>query len=117
MKDCIFCKIASGEISADKLLETDNFFVVKDVSPLTEGHSLVIPKKHYESFLDIPSFLFGEYMELTKEVVFTLLKETKSEGFNLLMNNFEAGQQQVRHAHLHIIPRKLGDGKFDFIKK
>jgi histidine triad (HIT) family protein len=117
MDDCIFCKIVKGEIPRGKVLENDNFLVIKDIKPLTEGHSLVIPKKHYTTFLDVPSSLFGEYMETAKEATFILLKETKSEGFNFLMSNFKVAQQEVPHVHLHIVPRKNGDGKFDFLKK
>ncbi|MBC8435226.1 HIT family protein [archaeon] len=116
MDDCIFCKIAKGEIPSEKVLENDNFIVIKDINPMTEGHSLVIPKKHYTTFLDVPPSLFGEYMETAKEAVFILLKETKAEGFNLLMSNFKVAQQEVPHVHLHIVPRKKGDGNFKFLK-
>ncbi len=114
---CIFCKIAEGEILAEKVYESENFLVIKDISPFTQGHSLVISKKHYETLLDIPNSLFREYLEVTKEATAILLKDTNSEGFNLIMNNFKAAQQEVPHAHIHIVPRKTGDGKFKFLKK
>lgn len=109
MENCVFCKIARGEIKNDKVLESDNFFVIKDIHPKTSGHSLVIPKKHYKTFLDIPSTLFNEYFQLVKEATLKLMKETGAEGFNLIMNNFSVAGQVVEHAHLHIIPRKKGD--------
>ena len=115
-KQCIFCEIAKGEIPCAKVLETDNFIVIKDINPFTQGHSLVIPKRHYKTFLDVPASLFGEYFEVTKKAVLKLIKETGSEGFNLLMSNFKVAQQDVPHVHLHIIPRKRGDGKFRFLK-
>ena len=114
--NCTFCKIAKGEIPSEKILDRDNFIVIRDINPFTKGHSLVISKKHYKTFLDIPATLFGEYLEVTKEAILKLIKETGSEGFNLMMSNFEAAQQEVPHVHLHIIPRKKGDGEFKFIK-
>ena len=116
MEDCIFCKIVSGEIPSERVLENDNFIVIKDINPFTKGHSLVIPKKHYETLLDVPDSLMGEYLETAKEVAFKLLKENKAEGFNLLMSNFKVAQQEVPHVHLHIVPRKKADGKFKFLK-
>ena len=114
-EDCIFCKIAKGEIKADKTLETDNFFVIKDIQPVERGHSLVIPKKHYKTLLEIPASALGEFFELAKEASIKLIKEEKADGFNLVMNNFEAAGQLVPHAHLHIIPRyKNSDFKLSF---
>ena len=110
MKDCVFCKIAKGEIGDGKLLETDNFFAVKDINPQTSGHSLIIPKKHYKSFLDIPSSLSEEFFDISKDVIAKLMDEEKAGGFNLIMNNFKVAGQIVPHAHLHIIPRKEDDG-------
>lgn len=101
--------MAEGKMPCDKILESDNFFVIKDIHPKTPGHSLVIPKKHYKTLLDIPSTMFNEYFQLVKEAALKLVKENKSEGFNLIMNNFSAAGQAVEHAHLHIIPRKKGD--------
>jgi len=110
MEDCIFCKIVKGEIPSERILETDNFFAVKDIHPKTQGHSLVISKKHYKTFLDMPSSLLGEFLETGKELALKLLKEEKAEGFNLVINNYEVAGQLVPHVHLHILPRKKNDG-------
>jgi histidine triad (HIT) family protein len=110
MGDCIFCKIVDGEIPSEKILETDNFIVIKDVNPKVEGHTLVIPKKHYSTLLDVPAPLLGEFLEAAKEASLKLIDETKAEGFNLVMNNYEVAGQVVDHAHIHILPRKKGDG-------
>ena len=110
MEDCIFCKIVKGEIPCDKLIETDNFIVIKDVKPQVKGHSLVIPKKHFETFLDLPTLFFNEFMDTTKTATLKLMKETNSSGFNLVMNNYKVAGQIVPHAHLHILPRSEGDG-------
>lgn len=109
-KDCIFCKIYSGEIKSEIILETDNFFVIRDASPLTEGHSLIISKKHYENLLHFPTILGNELVALTKDLYIKLAKETSSEGFNIVQNNFPAAGQQVNHLHFHIVPRKKNDG-------
>ena len=110
MEDCIFCKISAGEIPSEKILETDNFFVIKDINPKTKGHSLVISKKHFKTLLDMPSSLFGEFLETAKDAAFNLLKEEQAGGFNLAMNNFKIAGQLVDHVHLHVLPRKEGDG-------
>ena len=109
-ENCIFCKIAKGEIPAERILETDNFFAIKDIKPKTKGHSLVISKKHYRTLLDMPSSLLGELLEAGKELAFKLLKEENAEGFNLVINNYEVAGQLVPHFHLHILPRKKDDG-------
>lgn len=109
-KECIFCKISSGEIKSEKILETDNFFVIKEIKPLSEGHSLIISKRHYENVLHFPTILGNELIALTKELYIKLAKETNSEGFNIVQNNFSASGQSINHIHFHVIPRKKNDG-------
>jgi histidine triad (HIT) family protein len=109
-KDCIFCKIANGELKSEKVLESDSFFAIRDISPKTEGHTLVIPKKHFVTLLDIPNRLGGELLEFTKKVVGKLMDEKFADGFNIEMNNLEVAGQEVMHAHFHVLPRKEGDG-------
>lgn len=109
MDNCVFCKIIKGEIQAEKILETDNFFAIKDINPKTKGHSLIISKKHYNTLLDVPSSLFGEFFGAGKELAIKLLKEENAEGFNLVMNNHKVAGQLVPHVHLHILPRKKDD--------
>jgi len=104
-EDCIFCKIVRGEIESEKIAESENFFAIKDINPKTKGHSLVISKKHYKTFLDMPSSLFGEFLEETKKLALKLMDEEKAEGFNLVMNNYKVAGQLVPHAHIHILPR------------
>jgi len=108
--DCIFCKISRGEIKSERILETENFFAVKDINPKTKGHSVLIFKKHYETFLDIPDDLFEEFMVTAKKLASKLMKEEKAEGFNLIMNNFRIAGQMIPHAHLHVLPRYKDDG-------
>ncbi len=110
MGDCVFCKIAKGEIPAKKIYENDNFFSISDAKPITKGHSLVISKKHYETILDMPSTLGQELLDCIKKTALKIADETKAEGVNVIGNNFEAAGQVVKHVHLHIIPRKKNDG-------
>ena len=108
-KNCIFCKIARKEIKSDIVMESNNFIAFKDIKPKTEGHTLVTPKKHYVTLLDIPNTLGKEMLEFTKKVASYLLDKKYGDGFNISMNNLEVAGQVVMHAHLHIIPRKEGD--------
>jgi len=107
--DCIFCKIAAGKIKTEKIADTDNFIVINDANPIAEGHCLIISKNHYENVLDLPTTLGIELLDLTKKQSARLIKEHKAEGINLVQNNFKAAGQIVKHYHLHIIPRKMGD--------
>ncbi len=115
MEDCIFCKISNNEIPRETIYENDNFFSVPDANPKVEGHSLVISKKHFKTFLDLPSSLGQELMDCIKKTTMKLLDETKAGGFNIINNNFEVAGQIVPHFHFHILPRKEGDG-FNLLK-
>lgn len=108
--ECIFCKIVKGEIPTEKIYETENFIVIKDKFPRTKGHSLIISKKHFENLLDFPNILGNELVQTAKETYIKIANETKSEGFNLMQNNFKAAGQVINHIHFHIIPRKDKDG-------
>ena len=107
MKECIFFKIAK---SRKEIYENDNFFSVLDIHPVSEGHSLVISKKHFKTILDVNSSLGSELLDCIKNTALILIKEKKAEGFNVMNNNFPAAGQAVDHFHCHVIPRKKGDG-------
>ena len=109
-KNCVFCKIAKGEIKKDPFIESDNFCAFEDTHPINLGHMLVIPKKHFVTLLDIPNSLGQELLEFMKKIIDDLLDKKLGDGFNVLMRNLEAGGQVVMHAHIHIIPRKEDDG-------
>ena len=109
-ENCIFCKIARGKIAADKVIETNNFIAILDLHPIAKGHTLIIPKKHFVTILDIPDKLGEELLKITKEIASDILDKKLGDGFNLLMRNLEAAGQEVHHAHIHVIPRKEGDG-------
>ncbi len=106
--ECIFCRIARKEVKVEVIEESENFLAFPDANPISEGHTLIIPKKHFANIMDLPSDLGSEIVGLIKRVAEKRIKEG-AEGFNLLMNNFEAAGQVILHAHLHLIPRKKGD--------
>ena len=108
-KDCVFCKIVSGEIPCEKIWEDDNFVCFPDANPKVEGHCLIISKAHFVNIMDLPASLGGEFVDVIKRVAEIKFKEG-AEGFNLVMNNFECAGQVVNHAHVHLLPRKKGDG-------
>jgi histidine triad (HIT) family protein len=108
--DCVFCKIVRGEISQTILGESGNFIAIRDVKPQTPGHLLVIPKKHLVTLLDIPDDLGNELLKFTKSLASQLIDERFGTAFNLVMNNLTEAGQVVMHAHIHVIPRKEGDG-------
>lgn len=109
-QNCIFCKIAKKEIKAKILEETNNFIAMLDANPRAEGHTLVIPKKHFVTILDVPNTLGNEMLQLIKKIASNILEKKQGDGFNILMNNLAPAGQAVFHAHIHIIPRKEGDG-------
>ena len=109
-EECVFCKIAKGEIPEKRIYENDNFFSILDANPVVEGHSLVISKKHFETILDMSSSLGHELLDCIKHTSLKLIKDFNAEGFNVINNNFEVAQQIVKHVHFHIIPRKKDDG-------
>ncbi len=108
-KDCVFCKISKGR-NREFVAESENFFAVRDAKPRAKGHTLVIPKKHYVTLLELPQGLGDELVTISKEVAENLMDEGLGTGFNVLMNNFPSGGQVVMHAHVHIVPRNEGDG-------
>jgi histidine triad (HIT) family protein len=110
MSDCIFCRIAAGRAPAAKIIETPGVLAFLDIAPIHYGHTLVIPKKHYETFLDLPDELWLEMGQVSRRVAQGLRQAFFARGINLGMNNFDAAGQVVFHAHLHVIPRFLSDG-------
>ncbi len=109
-EECVFCKIAKGELKADKIKESNNFFAIRDINPKSKGHTLIIPKKHFVTLLDMNNNLGEELIKFMKDAASELLEQKYGEGFNVIMNNLECAGQIVKHAHFHIIPRKEGDG-------
>ncbi|MBR9690858.1 HIT family protein [Candidatus Woesearchaeota archaeon] len=109
-EDCIFCKIAKGDIPSAKVYEDENTLAFLDIGPVNKGHTLVIPKRHSETLLHMDERDACHVMKTVQLVADAVKKATKAEGFNVLMSNFKAAGQVVPHAHIHIIPRFPNDG-------
>ncbi len=110
MEDCIFCKIAKGEIPCSKVYENDKVLAFLDIAPVNKGHVLVIPKEHYKDLLAMPDNVLAEVAKVGKKVAKAVMKVTGAAGFNLGQNNGKTAGQVVMHFHLHIIPRFEDDG-------
>lgn len=111
MENCIFCKIAAGEIPSNTIYEDDSFRVILDLGPATRGHALVLPKSHYADLYEIPEDVLAEAAKVAKKVAGTMKEKLSCDGLNLVQNNGEAAGQTVMHFHLHIIPRYKDDGQ------
>ncbi|WP_432738714.1 HIT family protein [Maridesulfovibrio sp. FT414] len=109
-QDCIFCKIAAGDIPCFKIYETEHLLSFLDIGPVNKGHALVIPKEHYKNIWDLPAELGGEIITAAQMAGDAIVKATGADGLNIIMNNNEAAGQLVFHAHLHLIPRFRDDG-------
>jgi len=105
----IFTKVINREIPAEILYETDNVISIIDIMPIHYGHALVIPKKEYKNFLEIPEAELGELLTVTQKVARALVKTFNLEGFNFFANNGEIAGQSVFHFHIHITPRYSND--------
>jgi histidine triad (HIT) family protein len=110
MKDCIFCKIIKKELPCYKIYEDDKFLAFLDIQPISKGHTLIIPKEHYNTFEETPVELLSEMIKVVNKVGIAIKKATKSDGFNIGLNNGEAAGQIIFHTHFHIIPRFNNDG-------
>lgn len=111
MENCIFCKIANGEIPSNTIYEDDNFRVILDNGPATKGHALVLPKQHYENLFELPEDVAAGAMKVAKKVAATMKEKLSCDGLNLIQNNGECAGQSVMHFHLHVIPRYRNDGQ------
>ncbi|MBE5970532.1 MAG: HIT family protein [Lachnospiraceae bacterium] len=111
MKDdnCIFCKIANGEIPSNTLFEDDDFRVIFDLSPATKGHALILPKNHFRNLYDIEEETAGKVFKLAHKMSVKMKDYFKCDGFNIIQNNEECAGQTVFHFHMHLIPRYKGD--------
>ena len=108
-KDCIFCKIAAGEIPSATLYEDDDFRVILDLGPASKGHALILPKGHYRNLYDIDEETLGRAALLAKKMVTKLTDVLGCDGYNVVQNNEPCAGQTVFHFHMHLIPRYEGD--------
>lgn len=106
----IFSKIVEGEIPCEHVAESENFLAFLDIAPVSQGHTLIIPKEEFKDFHEFPQKLAQEWVLFTQEVMGLLTKKLSCNGINIGMNNGSAAGQVVFHQHTHIIPRYEGDG-------
>ena len=109
MENCIFCKIANGEIPAATLYEDENFRVILDLGPASKGHALILPKSHAANIYELSDEMAAKAMILAKKMATAMTAALKCDGFNIVQNNGECAGQTVFHFHMHLIPRYEGD--------
>lgn len=110
-ENCIFCKIANGEIPSRTLYEDKDFRVILDLGPATRGHALILPKEHAANLFELPEETAGKAMILTKKMAARMKEKLNCDGFNVIQNNGEVAGQTVFHFHMHLIPRYENDGQ------
>lgn len=113
MKDdnCIFCKIANGEIPSRTFYEDEDFRVIMDLAPATKGHSLIMPKNHYKNIYEIADDTAAKVFPLAKKMAALMTEKLGADGFNIVQNNNEVAGQTVFHFHVHLIPRYNDDNQ------
>lgn len=106
---CVFCKIINGEFSSKKVYEDEDVLAILDLSQQGYGHTLIMPKKHYDNLIDIPSDLLEHTIAVAKDLAIKYKDNLKADGFNIVNNCNEVAGQSVMHFHLHLIPRYKDD--------
>lgn len=109
--NCIFCKIAEGEIPSKTIYEDEKFRVILDLGPATKGHALILSKQHYANIFEIPEKEVGEAFILAKKIAVIIKEKLNCDGFNIIQNNEKTAGQTVFHFHIHLIPRYFDDGQ------
>lgn len=107
--DCIFCKIAAGDIPSNTVYEDERFRVILDLNPASKGHALILPKNHADDLFDLPEEDRAAVLSVAAKVAGAMKKALSCSGINIVQNNGESAGQTVKHFHLHIIPRYDGD--------
>ncbi len=107
--DCVFCRIAAGELDARRVLDTAHCVAFLDAAPLAPGHTLVVPKAHFEGLHDMPPEVVRDVAVATQRVGRAIREAVGPAGYNVLQNNGTVAGQVVMHVHFHVIPRTEGD--------
>jgi len=108
--ECIFCKIVAGEIPAPRIYEDDTVLAFLDIGPVNKGHTLIIPKAHFERVDQCPVPVLTDIAAQIGRIAKAVAQASECDGYNVLCNNGRASGQLVEHVHFHIIPRFRGDG-------
>lgn len=109
--NCIFCKIAAGEIPAKTIYEDGDFRVILDLGPATKGHALILPKDHAENLYELSDEAASKVLVLAKKMATKMKEKLCCDGLNIVQNNGTTAGQTVMHFHMHLIPRYNGDGQ------
>lgn len=109
MDNCIFCKIANGEIPSNTLYEDEDFRVILDIEPATKGHALIIPKKHFANLYELDEEHASKAFVLAKKMAEKIKSAVNCDGLNVVQNNGVAAGQTVFHFHMHLVPRYKND--------
>ncbi len=110
MDNCIFCKIVKGKIPSHTIYEDEELKAFFDIQPSTPGHTLIIPKEHYENILDVPEDLLLRITSLAKKLAAHYKKKEGYTAFNIIQSSGREANQDVMHFHMHLVPRYEGDG-------
>ena len=111
--ECPFCKMVAGQIPITKVYENDDILVFLDIGPISDGHTLIIPKQHFEQLHECPPELLAKVASYLGKIARAVSSAMNSDGYNVLCNNGRAAGQVINHLHFHIIPRITGDGVFN----
>ena len=110
MENCVFCKIVTGEIPSQKVYEDSETIAFLDINPVNPGHTLVIPKSHFDNIEEVPETVLCNVIMTVKKVGNALKKGLGIKGYNLQVNNDPIAGRIIPHIHVHIIPRREDDG-------
>ena len=110
--DCVFCKMVAGQIPVTTIYEDETVFAFMDIAPISDGHTLMIPKRHFEILHNCPAELLANFASRLGKIAKAVTTAVNSDGYNVLCNNGRAAGQIIEHLHFHIIPRRSGDGVF-----
>ena len=108
-ENCIFCKIANGEIPGRTVYEDEDFRAILDLGPASKGHTLILPKNHYANLYELPEEVAAKVMPVAKKIGECIKSKFSCDGLNLVQNNGESAGQTVMHFHMHLIPRYEGE--------
>ena len=109
--NCIFCKLANGEIPTMSLYEDEDFNVILDMAPASKGHALILPKEHADNLYELPEETAGKVFMLARKLAKSMTEKLECDGFNIVQNNGAVAGQTVFHFHMHLIPRYKTDGQ------
>ena len=112
MDGCVFCKMVAGEIPVAKIYEDEAVLAFLDIGPVSDGHTLVIPKEHFTKVHECTPEVLAGVGACLGRIAGAVGRAMEADGYNVLCNNGRAANQVVEHLHFHIIPRRMGDGVF-----